>query len=258
MLDTADKNIPLVVAGDISNDVDNNCGWLVQLKQRFDKVVWTPGNHDFYNMGFHQTRLMPTAEYAAKWPTPKTVPEIVDHYRRWSEEHGIYFLHRSSVELDGVEFVGSTGWHDFEAGNPIPFDQQVLTWKRNMPESHLIPWDLTGHAITWQRVLKEAQLEQAAIHALVVNNSLPKVVVTHHVPNRQFLQYRTDRIWNALNGAFCNTLLEQVKDPSIRVWCFGHTHYTWDRDFDGVRFVCNPKGYHGENPSWQPREIEVN
>ena len=257
LLDNCDPSIPMVVAGDIDNDVRATCRWILQLRQRFPRVIWVAGNHDFYNLGFHQTRLVGDPAFEALWPSPKTVPEIVDHYRRWSQAHDIHFLHRSSVTMDGVEFVGTTGWHDFVAGEPISFEDQIQAWNRGIRDSRVIDWAVSFPEVPWQRMMHEARLEADALSHMVMNNDLPKVVVTHHIPQRSFVMKKPDPGWNALNGSFCNTLLETVQDPSIRVWCFGHTHMTWDHDLGGVRYVCNPRGYPNEVPNWQPREIEV-
>ena len=47
----------IVVAGDISNDIWITCKWIANLKSSFANVIWVSGNHDFYNTGFHRTRI---------------------------------------------------------------------------------------------------------------------------------------------------------------------------------------------------------
>lgn len=37
----------------------------------------------------------------------------------------------------------------------------------------------------------------------------------------------------------------------------GHTHFAGDKDINGVRCICNPKGYPGENPAWKPLKVTV-
>jgi predicted phosphodiesterase len=41
----------------------------------------------------------------------------------------------------------------------------------------------------------------------------------------------------------------------IKVWTFGHTHFTYDFVEEGIRFVCNPRGYGGERWKNSQRHI---
>jgi hypothetical protein len=96
------------------------------------------------------------------------------------------------------------------------------------------------------------------LHNSKQKSDIPKVMVTHHIPHRACTIFQPgDQIWNALNGSFCNTLMERINDPSVKAWCFGHTHYNWDKDINGIRYICNPRGYRGEKSHWEPVEVEV-
>ena len=256
VLQHCDPSSVIVVAGDISNDVFEASRWIADLRSRFQRVVWVPGNHDFYNLGFHRTRLL-DREFSAKWPYPRTVAEIYDHYRRWSEAHDVHLLHRSSVVLDGVEFVGATGWHNFDAAPYLRFEDQVQCWQDSINDSRYINWgpDTYGN---YRPVLTAALDDAEYIREAVKKNNLPKVVVTHHIPHRNFVKVTNNSTWNLLNGSFLNTELETCVDPSIRAWCFGHTHFRFDRDQNGVRYLNNARGYPRENANWFPVEVEVN
>ena len=254
ILDECDPTIPMVVAGDISNDVWETSNWIVELRNRFPTVVFVAGNHDFYNLGFHKTRVIPTREWAKKWPTPSNVLEIYDHYTRWFKAHDVHFLHRNAVELNGVQFVGATGWHDFQAGYPLSVDSQIHAWKRYISDSRHINWN---SVVPYETVLEASQADADAIAQNVANNDLPKVIVTHHIPHRNCVVFKPDPIWNALNGSFCNTKLEEIQNSNIKAWCFGHTHYQWDKQIGDTRYLCNPRGYPNENNHWQPIEIEI-
>jgi predicted phosphodiesterase len=54
-------------------------------------------------------------------------------------------------------------------------------------------------------------------------------------------------------------MLELIKryKENILVWCHGHTHEAADKIVEGVRVVCNPRGYPGENKNWAPLTVEV-
>lgn len=253
LLDECDPSIPMVVAGDISNDVMQVSTWLAALRRRFPRVLWTAGNHDYYNLGFHRTRLV--SEFEQKWPYPSDVSEIDQHYTRWCDDQDIVYLDSSSVEMDGVLFLGATGWHDFNAPG-FTRDQQIGGWANSMRDAQHIQWSRFGSE-DWQSVLLTAQLQAEYIRDTVGADSQPKVVVTHHLPHVDLCRFTTNPVWNLLNGSFVNTLLSDCANSSVRVWCYGHTHFRGDREIDGVRYINNARGYPNENPSWQPITVEI-
>ncbi len=256
-LESVDRDVnTIVVAGDISNDVFEASRWLVEAKRRFENVIWVAGNHDFYNLGFHQTRVY-DREFSAKWPYPCDVAEMVNHYKRWSEAHGITFLHRSTVTIEGVTFIGATGWHDYRGGEPYSSEDQIKVW-----------YDvLNDRMINWQQgLIKPDHLKPfdagvrdwEAVRDHVETTDGPLVVITHHIPHRRFLWQRPhDRVWTMLHGSFANTRFESIVDPKIRYWIYGHTHRRDMADIGPTTYVCNARGYRGENDRWEPVILEV-
>lgn len=248
-----DTSLPVVVAGDINNDVRAASRWIRDLANMFPTVIWVAGNHDTYNQGFRKTRLS-DPEFDQQWPYPTNVHEIYDHYQRWSDHHGIHFLNRSSVVIQGVEFVGATGWHNFDASPHLSFESQVNAWQRGISDSHWCDWN---HEEPYQAVLEQAKGDADYIRQAVKANDLPKVVVTHHIPQMEFVKFTTNLQWNLLNGSFINTWLSDCVDPSIHTWCFGHTHYRTYKNLLGIDFVNNARGYPQENATWGPVELEI-
>lgn len=257
-LEQLDQDIDtVVVAGDISNDTWTNCHWLVQLRSRFNTVIWVAGNHDFYNLGFHKTRLTPSKEWQEKWPDPYLVDDIYDHYDRWSTANDIHFLHGSNFVHNGVNFVGATGWHDFVAGEPFTHELQIDVWNRYLNDSHHINWQRVARQ-DYQQPLGAARHDAHVIGELVKNSTVPCVIITHHLPHRSLSWLKPhDKIWTALHGSFVNTLLEDITDDHIRYWLYGHTHRRDMRNIGNITFVANPKGYPDENPSWAPIVLEI-
>lgn len=256
--DSVDADVStIIVAGDISNNVRITSNWIKEVKKRFENVIWVAGNHDFYNSGFHATRLY--NEFEKEWPYPSNVNEIYDHYTRWSIEHGIHFLHRSSVVIDGNTFIGATGWHDFVAGGQYTIEQQIEAWAKYLNDSKYTNW---GKLIDHQSVINAAIADSEAIQDMVdiVDdiNSGPIIVITHHIPRREFAATNpADIIWTQLNGSFVNTLLEPIVSPNIKLWVYGHTHYRGMATVNDITYLCNARGYRKENAMWEPVIIDV-
>lgn len=255
LLRDCDPQIPMVVAGDISNDVFETSFWIKRLRQLFPVVIWVAGNHDMFNLGLHRTALH-DARFSAAWPYPQTVPEIYDHYAKWSLQYDVHFLNRSTVSVNGIQFVGATGWHDFNAAPHLSLEDQTQAWRNYMMDARYISWH-TGSLKDHKPVLQAACDDAKYLLQAVKVNREPKVVITHHIPHRNFVKVTADPVWNLLNGSFLNTGLESCVDDSIRAWCFGHTHFRFDQVQQGVRYLNNAKGYPGENENWFPVEIEV-
>jgi hypothetical protein len=84
------------------------------------------------------------------------------------------------------------------------------------------------------------------------------VVVTHTSPCVETLDpkfaghYSNQWYFNP----YMRELLKEFSE-NILVWCHGHTHARNEATVEGVRVVCNPRGYPGENPDWTPLTVEV-
>lgn len=255
ILTSCDTVNTVVIAGDISNDIWTTCNWLVEAKEKFTNVIWVAGNHDFYNQGFHKTRIRNIND--SKWPYPCDVTEMLDHYEKWSRQHGIYFLHRSYVEVDGVKFFGATGWHDFVAGEPFGYDDQVTAWYKSLSDT-TIRWDKNVFKPNHQFPLKAACEDAKWLTHALTGISQPCVVVTHHIPSRTLKwEMPHDIHWTKLHGSFVNTRLETVENKNIVYWCYGHTHQRQMKKINDTLYVCNSRGYLHENPNWTPIILEV-
>jgi len=243
------SDMVMVVAGDIDNDVWATSHWISECAKRFPKLIWVAGNHDFYNLGFHATRLV-DSKREEKFPYPRTVSEIYRHYQKFSESIGVHFLDKNTVTVDGMTFLGATGWHDFQAGAPYSKRKQISAYLENMSDAHYILWDKTD---------KVREVEMSALQdAIYIENQLaaatePVVVVTHHAPHAGLLRQQPQNpLWTQLNGSFANTRMQAINKDRVMAWCFGHTHDRQDCVIDGYRYINNARGYPRENNNWQP------
>lgn len=258
--DTIEDNVEtIIVAGDISNNVRKTSEWMVELRKEFPTVIWVAGNHDFYNSGFKQNGLMNDIEKNWIDPYPSNVAELYAHYEKWSKDHDIHFLHRTSVELnqDGEKVVvlGATGWHDFVAGGQFSTEQQIQAWIDCMNDAKHTYWLKQNDA---QSIIRAAKDDATAIRDMVNATNEKIVVVSHHIPQRVLaIQQPHDTMWTKLNGSFVNTELETITSPNIKYWIYGHTHFRGLHNINGVNYICNARGYRGETPSWEPIVLDI-
>jgi Icc-related predicted phosphoesterase len=208
----------VILAGDIGVGVE---GVRWAARHYPDRpVIYVPGNHEFYG---HDIDL--TAEFRAAAPDNITV------------------LSDDVLVLDGVRFLGSTLWTDFNLHGEGEAWFARERARRCMNDFVRIRQG--GHKFRPEDsvVLHEAsrtwlmgQLEQAF--------DGPTVVVTHHLPALKSIApgYAND----PLNPAFASRLEGVIERYQPTLWIHGHTHDSCGYELFQSRVVCNPRGYPGE------------
>jgi hypothetical protein len=87
--------------------------------------------------------------------------------------------------------------------------------------------------------------EAAWLHDQVVQAAREKrriLVATHHAPCVDGTSKPSDSS-NPWTSAFATDLLDQPGWDHVRLWVFGHTHYSTDMLRNGIRLVANQRGY---------------
>lgn len=208
----------VVVAGDTSNGLGGT-KFLQKLRNKGFDVFATDGNHEHYsNLREDRTYLQTQISFDA----------IIGPSVRWFDS--------------GLMIVGANGWY--------PVTDEEL-WQNYMSDSRL------GN-LSAEDVNDLASAHARFIRSALENHDGPAVVVTHTAPCLDTLNPCFDGHFS--NEWYWNPHMEQVlKEHSdqILVWCHGHTHAPSDKIVHGVRVVCNPRGYPGENPGWAPKTIKV-
>lgn len=218
----------LLIAGDCANDPNLSKTVIAEAALVYDRVIFTDGNHDHYN-GFRQHRYVGQNE------------EVFQQFADGTAN--ISYLNKSSVCIDDTLFIGGNGWYDWSAYSMASRQQQQSTWNTSMADSSMIRFDDAPDIMAQQHAEALREMIELAQDDTSINNI---VVMTHTIPTMKGLVADTHE-WGPLNGSFANMFMGQVgiadKKKKIRLWNFGHTHFTYDFMEGGIRFVCNPRGY---------------
>lgn len=228
-----------VVAGDVFENAELSLRWLAGVIGLHMPVIAVLGNHEFWG------GAMPTVRARA---------------RRVADEVGVHLLDDSSSTVAGVRFVGGTLWTDFQLDGPFPAQaERSMQAARTMadfrqilhaePQSEIIPRNLLPgdtarlHAAT--RAFIDGELARP--------HNGPSVVVTHHAPSPASVSqaYLGDPR-NAAYASDLSTLIER-RQPSL--WVHGHMHATCSYNLGQTRVICNPHGFLGENPLFEPELV---
>ncbi len=215
-----------ILAGDIRRPVSAAMQWAAQLGRR---VLYVPGNHEFYG---------------------GSIPGVRRALARRAREYGVTLLDQTTCVIDGVRFVGTTLWTDFELfgaaarGRAMALSAELMrdfSAIRNADGSLFSPADSTALFAT-----------QHAWLASVLDEPFdgPTVVITHHAPHRSSVHPRfSQALTSAAFASDCSALMGRAV-----LWVHGHTHDSFDYNVRGTRVVCNPRGYSrdgiDENPAF--------
>ena len=220
----------LVLAGDIHNDV----AAIELFKDWPVPVLYVPGNHEFYGVG---------------WPGALT------HMRRACEGTAVTLLDKDEIVIGGVRFLGATLWSDFEINRNIPVETAMRAAQTRLLDFFEIKTQM-GFLQA-----KNTRTEHLNARSWLKGELVDKpfdgktVVITHHAPHPLSISPRY--IGDALNGAFVSNLTDLLFHADL--WLHGHCHAGFDYQVGRCRVVSNPAGYvlnrpqvaAGEVPLWE-------
>ena len=229
----------VILAGDISEGTQG-IRW---ARETFvtKEIVYVLGNHEFYS---------------------GHIQFMTKNAREVAERMDVHLLERDAVELNGVRFLGTTLWTDFNffGAQQRPFAMQAAQMCLNDYQYINTAYSMEGDAVRWRpRRLRPADTELMHRESVEwLREALPKgtpdktVVVTHHAPHRLSVHPRYER--DLVTGAFASDLTHLMGQAAL--WVHGHMHDSVDYRVNGTRVVCNPRGYVRRDGSQENERFE--
>ena len=243
----------LVLAGDVgsyqtgSQLADDDFG-LARFARWPVPVLFVPGNHEYDAQDFDAAH---------------------QRLRRTCERLGLCWLERETLTLQGVRFVGTTLWSDFDALAEHEGSTDLARRLKQRDKAFRAAnfyLRKTGGTRQGEPFLAEPMREQALAcqawlaQALAVPFDGPTVVVTHFAPSLRSADPRYGLVPGT--AGFCNALDGLL--PQAQLWLHGHLHAPSDYTAQGLRadgtpwrcrVVANPLGYarKGEQATFEPR-----
>jgi len=202
-------------------------------------VLYVPGNHEYDNVDFDETHA---------------------RLRALCEALDIQWLERETRVIDGVRFVGTTLWADFDA-LAAPHDPLGEVLKKRAKafraaDFYLEKAEMRRHGAPFMaEQMREQSLacQQWLDAALRTPFAGKTVAVTHFAPTLA----SADPRYGVTPGTagFCNALDALL--PLADVWIHGHLHCAQDYVKDGCRVIANPLGYakKGEQADYAPDRL---
>lgn len=207
----------LILAGDII--VFDDFSPLKALLRNWHKLVlFVAGNHEYY--------------------TKQSMLKHHNVFKAWlaSELPQVRFLHNESVNIDGVNFFGSTMWTDFKHNDFSAKNHAT----RSMNDFRLIYMETERFTPDDSIILHEKFIAELTNWFKTVMSG-PRVVITHHAPvAKHNTQYRESPLQPAFVACDVIPLIEKYQ-PDL--WIYGHTHECDRQEIGKTMLISNQLGY---------------
>ena len=191
-------------------------------------VLFVPGNHEYDALD---------------------VDEAHTELQAACQRLGLIWLERETRVMDGVRFVGTTLWSDYDALG----DRQKAFRAAN---HYLVKMaGLRNGRLFDAQAMRELALDcqQWLKETLAEAFDGPTVVVTHFAPTLHSMDPRYGE--SPGTAGFCNALDAWL--PHADLWLHGHLHCPTDVQVGRCRIVANPLGYSDKNEQagFLPRQL---
>lgn len=194
------KNNPLTVKGDIlllagdiiplHDELFNN-PFFNYISDKYKKVFWVPGNHEFYH---------------------KDISEFSKSYNIQVRKN-INIVHNIEVQIENIQFVFSTLWSKISVTNEKNIEQSVSDFNCILRNNKQFK------AADFNKLHNESL---SFIQQSLMNKKNKTVVVTHHLPSS--LCNSPVHNNSPINEAFCVDLTDYIENSDVNFWIYGHNH----------------------------------
>lgn len=214
----------LVLAGDIGRlrDYDSYLKFLQRQTSKFELVFLVLGNHEFYE---------------------ESLPSGLEKARELEQEpslHGrLILLHQRRYDIpdSSITVLGCTLW------SQVPERAKDIVQYKIQDFQKIKDWSVDAHNAAHESDVNwlHRQIQTTNESEGCSNGRRSILVVTHHAPSLQRTS-SPQHEKNPWSPAFATDLLAQSWD-GVKVWIFGHTHYSTEFVEKGIRVVSNQRGY---------------
>src|SRR5579872_6011878 len=203
--------------------------FLSYCSDNFKTVFLVPGNHEYYQCSNIDKLDMDQADNELETLTV--------------EFNNIYFMQRKNIIIkeDNIKYVilGSTLWTNILSTENDDILNTMRDYKYIYNEKGLIyPADIINlHKKNTLWLLENVTQAKGIV-----------IVLSHHMPSYDLIvdEYKNSKF----NSSYASSL-EYLMLPQVKLWLFGHTHFSLDMTIRNCRCISNPYGYHGENDAFK-------
>jgi predicted phosphodiesterase len=213
------KDDVLVLAGDISDKLPLLSSGFQTLAERFNTVLYVPGNHDLWISRDGMRNSF----------------EKFEAVRETAMHHGVRM---TPFRHGDLAIVPMLGWYDYSFGAPDGFlkgawaDYRACRWPEGYDDAAIT------HFFTERNPAASAPELEGARNIITFSHFLPRIdLMPDHIPSRH------RKIYPVLGSSILETQLRAL-GSSMHV--YGHSHVNRHVTLDGVTYINNAFGYPAE------------
>lgn len=248
----------ICVCGDNVN-FDKFINFLNIFHNKFEKIIHISGNHEYYSDN-------PNPEQIKNNTMNLIDIKLKNLTNRFNNYH---YLNNNTFEFTYLKkkyvFVGSTLWThipqtiksiDVKTNKEHIIDLHKVIENRMNDYNYIYVNDVlkkTNNKYNYrQYTVSDMQKKHRAalnfIKKIIATASLDKtyILLTHHKP---FFDKNTN-MKDVFTYAYENDLANKLLVKPFVLAAYGHTHVHFDKKINGIRVISNPKGYIGQNTSF--------
>ncbi len=216
------KSKILIVAGDISDDLELSIKKLKEISKYYDKVLFVDGNHEHIN----------------------SIPFLYDKFEINNmvkkidiSNNKLHYLTISPYIIGSTLIIGNCGWWDYNNSDNKTIEENVenyfTNWIELSEKNSKIYCDFT----TKNSIIEHNDLKECIKFYNYCSDIKNIIIVTHTVPLEIFSK-------NLNMGVMGNTKNINLLKYSNKIthWIFGHTHTKYNYNYNGIQFLSNPRG----------------
>uniref|UniRef100_A0A6C0BDJ2 Calcineurin-like phosphoesterase domain-containing protein n=1 Tax=viral metagenome TaxID=1070528 RepID=A0A6C0BDJ2_9ZZZZ len=216
------KSDHLILGGDIGKVTQKNFkDFIKYCSENWKTVIFVFGNHEFYGGNSMESINQKTRDF-------------------FSEFSNVYLLDNSSIVIDDVTIYGFTAW------TPPIFDS-TTTSRNYLNDYNMIKTRNGRFNVDIHREICEDQVMK--FREFIETTESDKIIIVTHFPPIRDLT--SNPIYN---GEICNNYFawndllkdQEILTDKIKIWCSGHTHWSYDFIRDNIRYISNQVGYKSE------------
>lgn len=208
----------LILAGDVSDDMNLLARVFASLKEKFKQLLFVPGNHELWVQ--NDERISSLEKFAA--------------INSLAIRHEVQI---SLFECGDISFVPLLSWYDFSFGEP---DRHLKRAWRDF------------RACRWPAHLQSSSAVTDFFHQrnipLLDTKNKTVISFSHFLPRIDVMPERIPQDRRRVYPVLGSTALgEQLKQLQPDVHVYGHSHVNQSIELDNIRFVNNAFAYPGES-----------
>lgn len=155
----------------------------------------------------------------------------------------VHLLDNESIVIDGIKFIGSTLWSNFELNGINEKKKSMDFAKYNVVDfsSIFMKNEQDKYVVlTPEKMVKmnEESCQFIEYELRKVPFDGPKIVLTHFAPHPKSIAPR----YMVHDNSYWVSNLENLMGFSD-YWFHGHTHSSFSYEVEGTKIICNPRGF---------------